>query len=117
MVDMKRTPAEKAEDAAEVFMPTPSDYPYGLSMSLTEDELSKLDLADADLKPGDMVHLHCMATVTSVSARADASNGDCCRVELQVTHISAEDEEDEDEESEVAEPMSGKDRRSRLYRG
>ena len=97
MVDMRTTPAEKEEEAKEMVAPgfNIPDYPYGLSISLCEDELEKLDLDDADVQPGDMIHMHCMATVTSVSKSATSDKASC-RVELQITHIAAEDEEEED---------------------
>lgn len=112
MVNMARTMAEK-EEAAEC-VPSPAnqpDYPYGLSICLCQDELEKLDLGDEDIQVGDLIHLHCMAMVTSVSKNS-TSNGDQTRVELQVTHIQAEGEDEENEEAE--EEM--KDIPSKLYR-
>ena len=114
MVDMKRTPAEKTKEADQM-IPTPAsrpDYPWGLCISLTQEELDKLDLDD-EVEVGDMVHLHAMAKVTSVSKTDNEATGPCCRVELQITHIAAEDEEEENEEDEVAEDRPS--RRSRLY--
>lgn len=105
MVSMARTPAEKQEAVSEM---TPTamnqpDYPYGLCLSLCEDELAKLGFQQNELQVGDMVHLHCMATVTSVSNHDNASSGPSSRVELQVTHISAEDEDSENEDNEPVE--------------
>jgi hypothetical protein len=105
MQDMRRTPAEK-EEAAEAFMPTAAsqpDYPYGLSISLCQDELEKLDLADEDVQPGDLIHLHCMAVVTSVSKNNSEATGPQQRLELQITHIAAEDEAEEDAADEEEE--------------
>lgn len=99
MVDMAKTKAEKMEDC----MPCPSnapDYPYGLCITLCEDELEKLGLEDEQFEPGDMIHLHSMAMVTSVSRRADKDQDPSCRIELTLTHISCEDESDEDQEEE-----------------
>lgn len=91
------------------------DYPYGLSISLCEDELAKLNLDDEDVQPGDMIHMHCMATVTSVSKNDNTTSGPSCRIELQITHISAENEAEEDaandEEEDAPENIT-----SRLYK-
>jgi hypothetical protein len=111
MVDMARTPAEVKTD-----MPCAMDqplYPYGLCLSLGQDELDKLGFGKGDLAVSDMVHLHCLASVTSVSEHDNVNSGPSCRVELQVTHISAEDETEEDNKAEKK--MSGSQRMSKLY--
>ena len=112
MVSMRRTPAEK-EEIEENFLPGPGDipdYPYGLSISLCIDELERLGLEDENFEPGDYVHMHCMAVVTSVSKNAN-QDGSSTRIELQIVAISAEDEEEEDEENEEEE-----DAPSKLYK-
>lgn len=111
MVDMKKTDDEKSEDSFPSPVSCQSDYPYGLCISLCEDELNKLNLTDEDVQPGDMIHLHCMATVTSISNSASTSSEPSCRVELQITHIAAEDEDDEDQASE----LSMRDVTNKLY--
>jgi len=104
MIDMSKTPEEIKEDIKQS-MPSPiaADkvpvYPYGLCISLSEEELTKLGL-DGDLPDvGDMIHLAAMAKVTSVSEseREDAQGNKtrCCRVELQITHMASEDEDRE----------------------
>ena|ERR1700744_1979882 len=98
MKDMRVTEKEMAEKLS----PTPMDqpiYPYGLCISLCEDELQKLDLHDEELEPGDMIHLHSLAKVTSVSS-TDTENGCNCRVELTLCYISCEDEDEEDSEAD-----------------
>lgn len=107
MVDLRRTPAENAE-VSPCPMPEPA-YPYGLCISLTEVELEKLDLPD-DMQVGDMLHMHCLAKVTSVSKTETEASGPCCRVELQITNMVSEDEDDENEENEEV-----SSRPSRLY--
>lgn len=118
MVDMAKTPAEVKEDIAEMSPVSPEikvpAYPYGLCISLTEEELPKLGL-DGDLpEVGEMVHLVAMAKVTSVSEneREDTSGEKtrCCRVELQITHLAAENEDEEDVRDEQV-----KARRGRFY--
>ena len=112
MVDMRRTPEEKAEVAEERSGPPPvsdvEDYPYGLRIALTNDELEKLDLQDENVEVGDMLHIHAFAKVTSVSETDNADTGPQCRIELTLTHIAAEDEETENEEDEARESRPGK---------
>lgn len=105
MVDMAHTP-EDIKKEAEAYGVVPSGnankYPYGLCISLGNDELEKLNL-DCDCEAGDMIHLFAMAKVTSVSQR-DTENGEVQkRLELQITHLGLENEEEENEEVEEAE--------------
>lgn len=109
MVDMRRTPAEKEESAVQTLPGNGPDYPWGLAISLDQDSLDKLGLDD-DVGIGDMIHLHAMAKVTSVSKTDNEATGPCCRIELQITHIATEDEDTEDDD-EDDKPT----RRSRLY--
>lgn len=70
-------------------------YPYGLCISLTEAELEKLGYGTEALpEVGDMCHLMAMGTVTAVSCN-ETDGGKRCRVEIQITHLSAETEDDE----------------------
>lgn len=93
MVDMARKP-EKTEDMASPVMIEQSIYPYGLSISLTQDELEKLDL-QPDCQVGDMIHIAAMAKVTSISQYETTENSNC-RIELQITHMALEDEDKEE---------------------
>ncbi len=70
-------------------------YPYGLSICLTQDELDKLDL-DSDCQVGDTIHLFAMAKVTSIS-KNETTEGENCRIELQITDLGLEDEDEEEE--------------------
>ena len=114
MVDLARTPAEIREDIKSTIAPTMASapvYPYGLCLSLDEDILEKLGLGDEELpEVGDMIHLVAMARVTSCSEsereNAKGEKEKCCRIELQITHLAAEDEDDETEETERAERKS-----------
>ena len=71
-------------------------YPFGLCISLSEKELDKLGLG-GDCDVGDMIHIFAMCKVTSVSER-ETSDGNKCRVELQITDMSCENEDEENEE-------------------
>lgn len=106
-----------ADEAREISFPTPADaprYPYGLSISLCEKELEKLDIDFDDICVGDMVHMHCMAVITSKSCNETQGDGQKCRIELQITHISAESESEEDEAAE--EKMTPAKKMSKLYK-
>lgn len=98
------------EEQAEMMNPSPPMYPYGLCISLCDDEIEKLNLDTEDVSVGDMIHMHSLAKITSISQRDDENNGPCCRIELQIIAISAENEEDEDAEAE-----SEMKRTSKLY--
>ena len=92
MVDMARTPEEMTKAMMPAAIGGPSNqYPYGLCICLTHDELAKLGLS-GDCEVGDMLHLHAMAKVTSVSSNASES-AETCRIELQITDMEVEDED------------------------
>lgn len=102
MVDMALGPEEKGKDYP-MAMPMDSGqpkYPYGLSISLTDEELEKLDL-EPDCEVGELIHLTAMAKVTSVSQN-ETTDGKRCRIELQIIALGAEDEDEEGEEEEEA---------------
>ncbi len=111
MVDMSRTTEEKVE-AMEAPVPSQAaDYPYGLCICLTHEELAKLDLDD-DVEPGDTVHLVAFAKVTNVFKSAPEGSP-ICRVELQITDLAVEDESTEtmpDREGEADAPPPAKKR-------
>ena len=93
-VDMELSDEEKLDTC----MPMPCErpnYPWGLKICLTHNELDKLGL-DADCSIGDLIDMRCMAEVTSVS-KSDGANGEECRVELQIKFMSCENEAEEDE--------------------
>lgn len=102
-VDLKKSPAEMAEDKVEscVVGYSQSLYPYGLCIYLENDTLEKLDLS-SDVDAGDMVYLQAVGKVTSVNKR-DTEKGPDNRVEIQLTHIALS-EEHEDEEPKKPKP-------------
>lgn len=88
MVDMAHDPEETGAALPErVFPPT---YPYGLSISLSEKELEKLDLP-ADCEIGDILHMVSMAKVTNFNK---SENG--CRIEMQIFDIEVLEDENEE---------------------
>jgi hypothetical protein len=92
MVDMARTQEDMQETMEKTMEPTSPQYPYGLSICFTHEELAKLGL-EADCEIGDLLHMVCMARVTNVSKSEDS-----CRIEMQLVDI--ETIEDENEEFE-----------------
>lgn len=102
MADMRITDAEKAEDATCMPVGIASksggpDYPYGLRISLTERELEKLRLNYADCEVGCLVDLRAFGEVMSISLDK-REDKETCRIEIQITHLEAENEDAEDEE-------------------
>lgn len=92
MVSMERSAPEMAEAANPIA--NISKYSYGLSLCFDQETLDKLNLDTSDVEVGDLIHLFAMAEVTSVS-KQDTGAGEKCRVELQITHLSVEDEDNE----------------------
>jgi hypothetical protein len=113
MIDMARSPQEIQESMVPSY--EPPLYPYGLCISLTHEDLEKLNLSD-DCEVGDMIHLMAMAEVTSVSKNKSVNGGDSCRIELQITHLALEDEELEDPREERKRQLGHRLRPEHLYR-
>jgi hypothetical protein len=84
MADMKISKTEAKEHALGIEMDTP-EYPYGLSISLEQDQLEKLGITDMP-KVGAKMMVHANAVVKTVSAY-DTQNGSDKRVELQITEM------------------------------
>lgn len=82
-------------------------YPYGLTISLGDEQLSKLGLP-AECEVGDLMHMHCIAKVISVS-KNDTESGTRTNVALQITDIACENEDEENRMAEdVIEPEAHK---------
>ena len=73
------------------------DYPWGLRLCLTEQELEKLDLDSSDAFVGGMVHIFAMARIIGVNVSSSSENGDRCRIELQIENLGIESEDAENE--------------------
>ena len=100
MVDMAMTPKERAENAP--VMPTSEydgpKYPWGLSISLDEDALEKLEVDFESIEVGETYHLFVLAKVTAKSNSERESGEPRKCVEMQITHMGAESEDAEDKE-------------------
>lgn len=101
MIDMARTPEEKAKDSP-MGLVTPSvsdlpDYDYGLCGSFNKESLDKLNL-DSDVSVGDYLDIHSLAKVTGIHMKAGSNEID--RVDYCLCHIAVEDESLEGDEDE-----------------
>lgn len=105
MVDMRREPPKPEDLGMPASIGSDSGYPFGLCISLDEQDLEKLDL-NADCESGDMIDLRAFAKVTSVTHR-DVDGKQTCRVELQITNLSVENEATEDTGADEGEGGDG----------
>jgi hypothetical protein len=96
MVSMELDDESKIDAVQPYPMPDKPDYPYGLRICLTHEELAKLDLDPSDAFVGGIIHMHALARITSVSA-SDGDSGPSCRVELQIEDMSIESEDSEND--------------------
>lgn len=99
LVSMELSDEQKLDTATPI--PVKSEdmpqYPYGLRICLSQDELEKLDL-EADCEVGDVIDLRAFARVTSVSKNQMSDGSQQCRVELQIEQLAVENESSEDME-------------------
>lgn len=95
LVSMELNEADKAADMPmPIAMPDKPEFPYGLRICLTDRELEKLGLLDAECQIGDLIDMRCFARVTSMSKDVGEEHSHC-RVELQITEIAMESEMEE----------------------
>lgn len=106
MKDMRMSSEEKSE----MMTPSAPDYPYGLCISLSEDEIDKLGIDFSGVEPGTLLDIDVMAKVTSKSEN-DNGDGPQRRLELQIIMMDVENEDNEDKPS-----RSGKEIVSKLYK-
>jgi hypothetical protein len=95
LVDMEMDDEAALDAVTPIAMASKSQYPYGLRICLTHDELAKLGL-EADCEVGDYLDIRAFATVTSVH-KSDGPGGASCRVEMQIERMSCENEDHEDD--------------------
>lgn len=103
LVDMSLSDDEKLDMSMPIAMPDAPEYPPGLHICLTEVELAKLGLDVKEAVVGGMCTFEIVAKVTSVSCN-DTSDGQCCRVELQI--IGMEPDADDAEPDITPVPVS-----------
>lgn len=123
MVDLAKTPEEIKKDSMGYALPGGSEpempiYPWGTSLCLCDDVIDKLE-ADGEgdfAEVGDLVHIHAIGEVTSVSKNA-TTDGVKRRIEIQLTHMAIEDEDlENDEVDEEMDEYEHKTGRDSLYR-
>lgn len=88
------------ESKLDYVLPMPMDkpdYPCGLRICLTGDDLKKLDLDFKDAVVGGIFHGHFMARVTG-AFETEGSDENNCRVEAQITDLDIESEDEENAE-------------------
>lgn len=102
--DMAKDQEELEEEAFPNAIKNQNKYPYGLCISLCEDEIEKLGLDNEEIQVGDLLHLHALAQVTSYSCSQQADGDPHERIELQITHLCFESEDEENEEEEEDSP-------------
>jgi hypothetical protein len=109
MIDMSLAPSEAKDEFPTAPMLEAKQsapvYPYGLCISLEDEQLEKLGLEGDLPEVGELVHLMGMARVTCASEQErilpDGSKKKCSRVELQIVALKAEDEDREDPEERL----------------
>lgn len=109
--------AKKEDESKELAYPASDQslYPYGLCISLCNEELDKLGIGEENIEVGNILHLHALASVTSVSQNTTIHSGATKRIELQITHLSTPESE-EDENAEAEKKMtSAKEKITKLY--
>ena len=97
MVSMELDDESKLDAVMPMPMPDKPDYPWGLRISLTEEELEKLDLDHKDAQVGGVFHLHGLARITSVSVNKNTDGKESCRIEAQIEDLAIESEDEENE--------------------
>lgn len=104
LTDMAKSAEKAITVSSPVSISDQDKYPYGLRITLTHDELEKLDVDKSDWEIGDTFHLQAFAKVVSVSEnQREGGEAECC-IGLQITHLAGpENEEEEGEEDDVPE--------------
>ena len=97
MVSMELSDDQKLDSPMPIAMPTKPDYPWGLRITLTDQEFAKLGLDPADASVGEVFHFFALARVTCISVN-DGPDGKCCRLEAQIEDLAVESEDEENEE-------------------
>lgn len=104
-VDMARSEEEIKEDSSPLSAANADKYPWGLRISLSQDELEKLDIEHSDLEIGATYHAHVMMKIVSISANETEGGKKNCCVNMQITSMSVESEDQENEEDDDDQPL------------
>ena len=90
LTSMEMDDERKLDATMPIEMPDKPDFPYGLRISLTHDDLSKLGLDPEDARVGGVFTAQIKAKITDVSHH-EHEGGKSSRVEAQITHMSVDD--------------------------
>lgn len=98
MQSMELDDEAKTDAPSPIPMATKPDFPYGLRICLTSDEIEKLGIDPEDAAVGGTFMLQGLARVSSVSCdkRDDKT---CWRIEAQIEDLGILGSDDEDEMS------------------
>lgn len=88
---------DQSEYPQPISMSDKPRFPYGLRISLTEKELSKLGFDATEMVVGGLFHLHGMARITSVSTNERQGGDPGCCVEAQIEDLEIESEDEEND--------------------
>lgn len=101
LISMERPKPEDVKKEAVEAMPTTGNsyyekYPWGLRLTLNNEELKKLGLRVKDLDIDTVVNVSAKALITGLSSDQNIENKESIRnrVELQITDLSLENSED-----------------------
>lgn len=101
MVSMECDAPEPIEVGGKPETPAYPLYPYGLSISMDEKVLDKLNVDFDDWEVGDVFLLKNLVKITSKSEN-ESTDGKRCRVEMQIIAISGQIDDEENEEDNEA---------------
>lgn len=92
---------ELSEDESyDAPMPIPMkdrpQFPYGLQICITQDEMEKLGIDPSEAVVGSTFMLHAMARVTSISATDNEMMGQTFRMEAQIEQMDVDGEDPEE---------------------
>lgn len=86
-------------------MPLDNKYPYGLRITLTDEELDKLNVDHSEWEVGETFPIHALVKVIGKNANETEEGKSNCSIQLQITHLAGEYENEENEkEYEDGEP-------------
>lgn len=96
MKDMKRTRAEIKE--AQSPMASQPEYPWGLSITLDDDSLKKLQVDELPVVGG-RITIVAVARVTSVNSRSDEGGEDsrCVTLQIEKMRLGGDGDGDDDD--------------------
>ncbi len=90
LTSMEMDDERKLDSAMPIEMPEKPDFPFGLRISFTHEDLAKLGLDPEDARVGGVFTAQIKARITDVGHHED-ENGKRSRVEAQITHMCVDD--------------------------